>query len=158
MGLVLIEIRVTEDVTPTLVLMVERMGDLKEPLTTILQDALFSAQEQVVEGKGSLFGRSRWDAMSEFTIKKGRDPGTLLVEEGNLLLSLSKGGGGNIFEVSEREGVAGTNLTGRGGFPYAAQQQVGNKAYPARPYLEWYEERFDDYGKVFEEWILPEGA
>lgn len=154
----MLELVVTVDeVTPTLTVMVEKLGDLTKPLTTVLADGLFSAQEQVFEGKGALFGGPRWDAMAPRTIAKGRDPATLLVETGGLLSSLSRGSEGNSFEVGPTEGEAGTSLVSpRNSFPYAAQQQLGNQSYPSRPYLAWYEERFSDYDLVFLDWFFSE--
>jgi len=151
----LIEISVVDNVSPQLEIMVERMGDYTHPLTTILEDGLFTAQQQVQEGKGGAFGGSAWPHMAEATIKKGRDPGTLLVETGGLLLSMSRGAAGNLFEVTPTEGSAGTQLeSSRNGFPYPAAQQAGTSSYPARFFLAWYEERFPDYDLVFLDWIF----
>lgn len=155
----MIELLIEDGVTPTLSLMVERLSDFTEPLATILADGLFSAQQQVVEGKGAAFGGAAWPAMSEVTIKKGRDPGTLEVETGGLLLSLSRGGAGNIFEIGPTEGSAGTGLeSARTGFAYPAWQQRGTSHYPGRPFVAWYAERFPAYDKTLEDWILGREA
>jgi hypothetical protein len=150
-----IELVVEDNATPYLSVLVERMSDFSAPLTKILEDGLFSGQEQVVEGKGGMFGRSAWPPMAASTIRKGRDPATLLVERGGLLLSLSRGADGNIFEVEPSEGTAGTGLvSSRNAFPYPAWQQKGTKSYPPRPYLAWYEERFPAYNAFIGDWIM----
>jgi len=141
-------------VTPTLNLMVDRMRDFSEPIAAILSDGLVSSQEVIVEGA---FGRS-WAPMAPATVRRGRDPGTLELDSGAMLLSLSKGGDGNLFEAGPTEGIAGTGLSGRGGFPYPYWQQQGTARYPARPFLFWHEERIPDYLTLFAQHIMPEGA
>lgn len=154
----MIEITIEGDTfTPTANLVVDRLRDFTEPLTLILADALLSAQEQIVEGKGSLFSGPTWDPMAASTVKKGRDPATLLVETGALVNSLTRGGDGNIFEVGPTEGIAGTGLTSpRNGYGYAAGQQEGSRNRPPRGYLFLYDERLDVYESWFANWIMAD--
>jgi hypothetical protein len=156
MGLVVVE----DGITPTLMLITERLEDFTVPLTAILDEGLFSAQEQVYEGKGAAFGFPAWEPMAPATIAKGRDPATLLVESGRLLLSMTRGSEGNIFAVSPTEGVAGTNVTDpRNGFAYpSGQQRPGRAKRPARPFLLWYPERVSQYDVMMLDWISGEVA
>lgn len=157
-----LEITAAHDgITPQLTLAMERTSDMTEPLTAILEDGLFTAQRQVVEGKGALFGGAGWPDMAPYTIEKGRDPLTLLVETGALVLSMSRGAPGNVFQVGATEGVAGTSLASqRTGYGYAAGQHRGapRANRPPRPYLLWYAERLPDYDRLIAAWILRGAA
>lgn len=138
---------VQDEVTPFLEVTVERLGDFTIPLTQILEDGLFSAQQQIVEGKGSEFGGAGWEPMAPSTVKSGRDPATLLVKSGALVASLTRGGSGNVFVVGPEEGYAGSDVF------YGAFQQGGTSRIPARPFLVWYDERISDYEMLLMNWI-----
>lgn len=150
-----IRIEVTRDtVSPALRVISERLVDFSEPIGLVLQDGLAAAQEQIVEGKGALFGGTPWPPMAEYTIKKGRDPATLLEDTGALLLSLSRGGSSNLFEVTPQEGRAGTTITSkRSGYPYGMGQQAGARNRPPRPSVAWPEEHLPLYDSLFLEYI-----
>lgn len=154
------EIRIAKDeLTPTLEIISDRLGDMSSPIETVLTDGLFSAQAQIVEGQGELFGAGGWKEMSEVTIKKGRTPGTLELDTGAQLLSFNRGGAGNFLEAGPNEGSAGTRLVSpRNTFPYPYWQHKGTDRYPGRPSLVWYEERLPDYDLVFLDWFLREEA
>lgn len=149
----MIELTIAEDgISPLLSIIDERLSNMTEPLTQILADGLFSAQQQVAEGKGTMFGGSGWAPMAESTIKKGRDPATLLVDSGIMLGSLTRGSSGNIFDVGPMEGVAGSTI------PYASHQQYGSSRRPPRPFLAWYPEQFPIYDALILDWISGEAA
>jgi hypothetical protein len=151
-------IEITKDTfSSQLNLSIGRAGDFSEPIGIILNDGLAAAQEQIVEGKGALFGGEPWFPMAESTVKKGRDPATLLIDRGVLLLSLNRGGPGNFFDVGPMEGAAGTAITDRG-YPYAIGQTIGARNRPPRPFLWWPEERIPQYESLFLDHMTGEGG
>lgn len=151
-------IEITKDtIAPLLTLMAERVGDFSEPIGIVLNDALGTVQEQIVEGKGALFGGDAWLPMAAATIKKGRDPSTLMLDRGHLLLSLIKGGPANIFEVTPSEGRAGTSIEDRG-YPYGLGQQIGARNRPPRAFAWWPEERIPQYESLFLDHVMGEQA
>ncbi|MDQ6892208.1 MAG: hypothetical protein M3167_06330 [Acidobacteriota bacterium] len=147
---------VRDEIAPELRIMSERMGDFSEPFSVILADGLGAAQETIVEKKAAP-GGGPWALMAEATIRKGRDPSTLLIETGEGVLSLSRGGSGNVFEVGPVEGRAGSVLTSkRTGYPYMKGMQEGAFNRPPRPFLAWPEERIPQYGSLILGHIMGE--
>lgn len=141
-----------DQATPWLKLASEKLGDMTEPLTSILEDGLQSAQTQVVIGKGAAFGGASWVAMAPATIKTGRNPATLLVKSGELADSLLRGAAGNFFEVTPFEAVGGSSVD------HAAYQYNGTSRIPARPFPAWYAERFEKYDRIIGDWVTGEAS
>lgn len=152
----------------------DNLGDLTEPLTKVgEQPGLEDARAQI-EGQGSLFGGAPWPEMSPWTIivalAQGRErtPGTLLKDSGGLLASLEPGGPENIFEVGQFEATFGTRYSGKSGFPVASVLQEGSSVtfhvlqgegfspggYPGRDFLSWYNERVEEYDRIFADHVV----
>jgi len=158
----------------TLNIMAENTGDFTEPISEVLESALSDARTEVEASKGGLFGAA-WNPMSRFTadppellqhlgVMHPREPSTLLQDTGELAASLERGGPNNIFTATAMEGQAGTSD------PAAAFVQEGTSrvfdvlhffasrgqrrefitpGIPARPFLAWHPERFEDYDRIF---------
>lgn len=149
----------------------DNLGHLQEPLTKLLELGLSDAREEI-GAQGSYLGDG-WAPMSPFTpivaevlYGKQRTPGTLLDDDGRLVASLVPGGEGNILEVGEMEGEAGTNVTSRRtGFALGPGMQRGTSrtfkvlqgegfaetGIPARRFLFWSEARAKEYVGIFAE-------
>jgi hypothetical protein len=169
----LITLQVTGDAQQKLEILAERLGDFTKPITEMLSSALADAVV-AIESQGSAFGET-FAPMSELTpivstklYGLGRSPGTLLQATSALVRSLVPGQPGNVFEVAEMEGRAGSSLrSARSGFAIAKGQQEGTSrtfhvlqgqgfsepGIPPRRFLAWRETRFDEYRRFFATYI-----
>ncbi len=145
-----------ENVTPTVRIMGERLGDMRVPLTRIMEDGLQVAQARVMGA--SVPGSEPFAPMSPATIRHGRSPSSLLRDTGRLAASLERGGVGNVFEVTADSGEAGTAVRNDRGFPYGAAIQAGTAFMPPRPFLSWYSSRLTEYDRILIAYISGEAA
>ncbi len=152
----------------------QNLGDMTEPIGEILKSALSDAKATVETSSGA------WPPMSSFTagppdllqrlgIMRPRDTATLLHDQGLLAASLAPGGPNNVLRVTPTEGEAGT------ADPKATWQQEGTSrvfgvlqffasrgrtriyitpGIPARPFLEWSEEKLPDYDAILARHVL----
>lgn len=140
---------VKDEATPLLRVIDAGLDDFttvnEEMLGLGLEDAAFDVEFS----KGALFERP-WTPMALSTIRKGRDPATLMVEEGALLGSLSRGGENNVFRAGPFEGIAGSDDLKIG------YQHYGTDRIPERPILLWNEERFPEFEAIVGNHLLGE--
>lgn len=150
----MLRLEMDDQVTPLLRLIDTRLGDLTAPLARIGGDGMRAAQVQVIEGKGSAWGGAPWAPMAPATIAKGRNPATLGVDKGKMADSLSRGRGGNIFEVTPTSFEGGTNLVSERGFAYPSAFHGGTSRQPGRHFMQWYSERFDTYNSIIADFVM----
>jgi phage gpG-like protein len=134
-----------------------RLADVRPPVTEILSSALRDARTKITS-QGRAFGGS-FPLLAPSTLRSGRTNETMLNLDGFLLNSLIPGASGNVFEVTEHGGVAGTDIF------YAAYQQNGTrakseKAYrypfhiPPRPFLKWRQSRIGVYVNILKKYFV----
>jgi hypothetical protein len=140
---------VKDEATPTLRLIDARLDDFTSVNDRMLRIGLSDAAFDTEVSKGALFGRA-WAPMALSTIKKGRDPATLMVEFGALLGSLSPGGDNNVLTARPFDGIAESTD------PKIGFQHYGTDRITAREILLWNEERFPEFEAMVADHVLGE--
>jgi hypothetical protein len=168
---------VKDTATPLLLAIRDRAaGSQKAPIASLLEMGLADARVEIESQGDHLAGG--WPGMNPLTpfiyeLLKGRDhAGSLLQADGALLASLSKDAAGNIFEVGDTEGEAGTSAPGAGfvqdgtsttffvlQFLRSGKKEWGGSGIPGRKFLFWSEQRLSDYERVYlDHFMQPVGA
>ena len=151
---------VKDEASPFLQVMIERAGDLRQPLGEILRSGLQDAEQGQEMAP---------HAPATFLVDRvlGRTRQGMLRETGALAGSLVEGGAGNVLRVSETEGEAGTSV------PYAKTLQEGTqktfflvqylahgtrawggRGIPTRVIVYWREERIPEYEMLLADYLF----
>lgn len=115
------------------------VGDLTVPMRAIGGVLESSTRRRIAETKTAPGGR-RWDDLSPETLKAKKGKGSILVEHGNLL--------GSITHQAAKDSVIVGSVMG-----YAVHLQEGTRHMPARPFLGLSSQDYQDIDDLLADWL-----
>lgn len=115
------------------------IGDLTRPMRAIGGVLESSTRRRIAETKTAPSGR-RWDALSAETLKAKKGKGSILVEHGNLLRSIT-------HEAAKDSVIVGSVMG------YAVHLQEGTRHMPARPFLGLSGQDYQDIDDLLADWL-----
>ena len=142
---------IVDTVTPHLAEMTAKLSDLTVPITAIGQAWMRDAAINIGAAKGALYGPA-WPPMAASTVRKGRNPATLLVDTG-ALLDAASGGPGAFSSVTPMSGEFAIEPIGKRG-AYAGFQNFGTSKIPARDFGDpVYPQQLEEYAGIMQEFV-----
>lgn len=115
------------------------LGDLTEPMRAIGGVLESSTRRRIAETKTAPSGK-KWDRLTPATLKAKKGKGSILVEHGNLL--------GSITHEAAKDSVIVGSVMG-----YAVHLQQGTRKMPARPFLGLSSQDYQDIDELLADWL-----